>query len=77
MAKNQISLYVKGEYIQLDSLLKATGIASTGGEAKLMIQDGLVKVDGEVELRRGRKLKGGETVLVQETVILLKGDTEK
>jgi ribosome-associated protein len=49
-------------YIKLDSFLKAVNAVGSGGEAKMLIADGLVKVDGEVELRRGRKLRGGETV---------------
>jgi ribosome-associated protein len=50
---------LKGEFIQLDKLLKAAGLVGTGGEAKLLIQDGLVLVDGEVETRRGRKIRAG------------------
>ncbi|KAB7652000.1 RNA-binding S4 domain-containing protein [Sutterella faecalis] len=53
---------LRGEYITLDALLKAAGIASTGGEAKVLIQEGKVRVDGEPESRRGRKLRGGECV---------------
>ena len=52
---------LRGEYITLDALLKAAGIASTGGEAKVLIQEGKVRVDGEPESRRGRK-RGGECV---------------
>ena len=51
--------------IRLDAFLKLSGIAQTGGHAKLLIQDGEVTVDGEVETRRGRKLRGGETVEVE------------
>ena len=48
--------------VRLDQLLKLEGIAQTGGHAKLLIQDGEVFVDGEVETRRGRQLHGGEVV---------------
>lgn len=51
--------------IKLDQFLKFVGVASTGGEAKLMIQDGDVKVNGETETRRGRKLVTGDSVTVQ------------
>jgi ribosome-associated protein len=51
--------------IKLDQFLKFVGVASTGGEAKLMIQDGDVKVNGEIETRRGRKLVTGDSVTVQ------------
>lgn len=50
--------------IRLDTFLKLSGIAQTGGHAKMIIQDGEVTVDGEVETRRGRKLRGGESVEV-------------
>jgi ribosome-associated protein len=50
------------EYIKLDSFLKAVNAVGSGGEAKVAIQDGLVRVNGEVETRRGRKLRPGDTV---------------
>ena len=50
--------------IRLDAFLKLSDLAQTGGHAKLLIQDGAVTVDGEVETRRGRKLRGGESVVV-------------
>ncbi len=53
---------VRGGFITLDAFLKATGAASTGGEAKHIVASGAVRVDGVVETRRGRKLRGGETV---------------
>jgi ribosome-associated protein len=52
------------EYIKLDSFLKAVNIASSGGEAKIIITEGMVKVNGETELRRGRKLYPGDKVAV-------------
>lgn len=51
-----------GEYITLSNLLKACGIADTGGVAKLMIIDGEVEVDGQVELRKGCKIRTGQVV---------------
>ena len=50
------------EYIKLDSFLKAANLASSGGEAKLLIIDGMVRVNGETETRRGRKLYPGDRV---------------
>ncbi len=52
--------------IKLDQFLKLVGVATTGGQAKLMIQDGHVKVNGSLETRRGRKLVSGNTVTVGE-----------
>ncbi|KYC36433.1 RNA-binding protein [Scytonema hofmannii PCC 7110] len=50
--------------IKLDQFLKLMGIASTGGQAKLMVQAGDVKVNGSVETRRGRQLVSGDEVTV-------------
>ncbi len=49
-------------YIKLDSFLKAVNAASSGGEAKHLIISGMVRVNGEVEPRRGRKLFPGDQV---------------
>jgi ribosome-associated protein len=59
-----IDFALRGEYITLDALLKASGLAESGGAAKVLIADGGVRVDGQVETRRGRKLRGGEVVQV-------------
>jgi ribosome-associated protein len=50
------------EFILLQALLKASGLCDTGGEAKAAIVDGDVKVDGEVETRRGKKIRDGQIV---------------
>lgn len=52
--------------IRLDQFLKFAELVGSGGEAKSLIQDGQVSVNGEVELRRGRKLQAGDTVQVGE-----------
>jgi ribosome-associated protein len=51
--------------INLDQFLKLIGITDTGGQAKQLIQNGSVRVNGEVELRRGRKLTAADQVEVQ------------
>lgn len=53
---------LKDEFIKLGQLLKATGLVYSGVDAKIVIQDGEVKVDGEVETRRGRKIYEGMLV---------------
>lgn len=58
---------IDNQTIKLDQYLKFVGVAATGGEAKLIIQDGGVKVNGEIETRRGRKLVTGDSVKVQGT----------
>ena len=54
-------------YIKLDQFLKWQGIAQTGGEAKIIIKQGMVEVNGEEEIRRGRKLITGDRVTVAGT----------
>lgn len=53
---------IEGEYIQLIQLLKATGFCSSGGEAKMIVDEGLVLVNGEVELQRRKKIRSGDEV---------------
>jgi ribosome-associated protein len=48
--------------IRLDQFLKLSGVVSTGGQAKLLIQDGVVTVNGQIETRRRRQLKQGDVV---------------
>jgi ribosome-associated protein len=62
---------LRGDYITLDALLKATGLAGSGGAAKQLIAAGAVRVDGEVETRRGAKLRPGQRVVVEGVSILL------
>ena len=54
-------------YIKPDQFLKWQGIAQTGGEAKIIIKQGMVEVNGEEEIRRGRKLVTGDRVTVAGT----------
>lgn len=58
------SILIHTEFIKLDSLLKFAGLAETGGEAKAMVQEGLVKVNGEVCTMRGKKIRPGDVVEV-------------
>lgn len=55
---------IKSEYIKLDQFLKWANLVGSGVDAKFIIQDGLVEVNGEVETRRGRKLYPGDKVVV-------------
>lgn len=50
------------DYIQLDQFLKLNGLTQSGGEAKFLIQDGQVKVNGVVETRRKKKLRDGDKI---------------
>ena len=57
-----VEFVLRGDHITLDALLKATGLAASGGSAKALIAAGEVLVDGQAELRRGRKLREGQVV---------------
>jgi len=57
-----IDFELRGEYITLDALLKATGLAGSGGGAKAMVAAGKVQVDGRDELRKTCKIRPGQVV---------------
>ena len=57
--------------IKLDQFLKLEGLVSTGGEAKSLIQNEQVYVNGEVETRRGRKLTGGDVVELDDERVVV------
>jgi ribosome-associated protein len=62
---------IKGEFIELIQLLKVLGIAETGGHAKMIVDDGHVKLNGEVEYRKRAKLRVGDKVNVDGEVIVM------
>lgn len=64
MKKEKVTL--KTEFITLNQLLKLVGISFNGAEAKYMILDGKIKVNGEVEIRRGKKIRSGDIVEFEE-----------
>ncbi len=61
------------EYIKLDSLLKFAALVGTGGEAKFVIAEGMVTVNGEVCTQRGRKIKAGDTVCFGDNELSVTG----
>lgn len=63
---------ITGEYIELIQLLKATGLASTGGHAKMIVDEEMVMRNGEVETRKRAKLLPGEIIVVTDVTIELK-----
>ena len=62
---------IETPFIKLDSLLKLADLVSSGGEAKMVIQDGLVKVNGEVCTMRGKKLYPGDQAEIQGHVCVV------
>lgn len=57
-----LELTLRGEFIELDKLLKATGLVESGGRARVLIAAGEVRVDGQVELRKTAKIRAGQVV---------------
>jgi ribosome-associated protein len=61
------SVLISGEYITLGQLLKMSGISQTGGQAKFIIMDGRVKVNGQTIRQRGRKVFPGDVVEIDKS----------
>jgi ribosome-associated protein len=70
MSKTQ-SFTIRGEFIELIQLLKAINLAESGGQAKAFVEEGLVKLNGQVELRKRAKLRPGDRVAFQNTIIVM------
>lgn len=60
------------EFIKLQDLLKLAGAVYTGGEAKAMVQEGFVRVNGEVCIMRGKKIRPGDTVAYENEIYQVK-----
>ncbi len=58
----EIVFELTNDYIELIKLLKLTNLCATGGEAKIVVTEGLVKVDGQLEFRKKRKIRSGQTI---------------
>ncbi len=66
---SRVDFELRGEHIALDALLKAVGIAGSGGAAKVLIHGGQVQVDGQPEMRRAAKIRAGQVVVFGGTRI--------
>lgn len=65
---------LRGEFIELCNLLKLAGIANSGGQGKMMVADGIVQVDGNIETRKTAKIRVGQVVeCLGQKVIVIKG----
>lgn len=64
-------IFINSEYIKLDAALKKAGYVNTGGHAKIVIQNGEVKVNGEVCLMRGKKLVNGDTACYDGKTLII------
>ena len=68
-----LELQLRGEFIELDKLLKATGLVESGGRARVLIAGGEVTVDGQVELRKTAKIRAGQVVMLGDIRIAVHG----
>lgn len=64
-------LFITTPFIKLDSALKLSGIADTGGMAKMLIEDSLVKVNGEITVQRGKKLFPGDKITFRNSLFVI------
>lgn len=69
-------LYIKTPFIKLDSALKFSGVADTGGMAKMLIEDGFVKVNGEECTVRGKKLYPGDSFSYRNSLFEVAAENE-
>ncbi len=60
---NQVS--IETDYIKLDQFLKLAGVAQTGGQAKIMISEGIITVNNEVVLQRGKKIRKNDIIEIK------------
>lgn len=65
------SVKIKTEFIKLDALLKYASLVGSGGEAKMLIQDGQILVNGEVCTMRGKKIRSGDRVSFGDKEVII------
>lgn len=68
------TIYLRDEFIKLGQALKLAGLVESGVEAKEVIQEGLVKVNGEIDTRRGKKLYDGDTFEFEGQEVVVKSN---
>lgn len=65
----QQEFLLEGEFVELNQLLKLCGLCDSGGAGKMLVADGVVKVDGKVELRKTAKIRSGQVVRIGDVRI--------
>jgi ribosome-associated protein len=65
----QIDFHLRGEFVELNQLLKLAGVCDSGGAGKALVAEGLVSVDGRVESRKTAKIRAGQVVTVGDVRI--------
>lgn len=59
---NEMEFKLRGEHVELNQLLKLSGVCDSGGAGKALVAEGMVRVDGEIELRKTAKIRAGQVV---------------
>jgi ribosome-associated protein len=65
----QMEFQLRGEFVELNQLLKLTGVCDSGGAGKALVAEGVVSVDGQVELRKTAKIRAGQVVSLGDVQI--------
>jgi ribosome-associated protein len=68
----RIDFALEGEFVELNQLLKLTGLCDSGGAGKRLVASGAVRVDGAQELRKTAKIRAGQVVAVADTIIAVR-----
>ncbi len=66
---SQLEFYLRGEFIELCNLLKLAGVCDSGGAGKALVAEGVVSVDGQVELRKTARIRAGQVVTLRDVQI--------
>ena len=74
--QSEEKLYITTPFIKLDSALKLSGLAETGGVAKMFIEDGSVKVNDEICTQRGKKLYPGDKLFFRNSLLVITAQNE-
>lgn len=64
-----VDFHLRGEFVALNDLLKLTGVCDSGGAGKMMVAEGMVSVDGVLELRKTAKIRAGQVVTLGDVTI--------
>jgi ribosome-associated protein len=65
----QLEFQLRGEFVELNQLLKLTGVCDSGGAGKMLVAEGVVSVDGKLELRKTAKIRAGQLVTLGDVRI--------
>lgn len=71
------TIYITTEFIKLDSFLKFSGVAETGGHGKEIVAEGAVSVNGEICTMRGKKIRKGDIVTIDNYILEVKNSADK